>query len=162
MNVAAEHERANERADVLARELMGITAGIRRTVRRHVSQSMPSQPLPQAQVDLLLVVEGQPGIGVAAAARSLHLAGNSVSALVNSLATAGLLKRETDQNDRRAAQLFLTPKATSRLARWRDARAGFVGAALDRIGPDDRQHIERALAPLNRLLDELRAQAGLS
>jgi DNA-binding MarR family transcriptional regulator len=156
MDVAA----GRERADTLARELIGVTAGIRRTVRRQVAQLIPAQPLPPAQVDLLLVVEGQPGIGVAAAARSLHLAGNSVSALVNSLATAGLLRRETNQNDRRAAQLYLTPKATSRLTRWRDARADFVGAALDRIGPDDRDRIERALAPLNRLLDELRAPGG--
>jgi DNA-binding MarR family transcriptional regulator len=151
----------NERAEVLARELMVVTAGIRRTVRRHVSQSMPSQPLPPAQVDLLLVVEGQPGIGVAAAARSLHLAGNSVSALVNQLATAGLMRRETDQRDRRAAQLFLTPRATARLARWRDARAGFVGGALDRIGPADRERIEEALVPLHNLLRELQTRAGL-
>jgi DNA-binding MarR family transcriptional regulator len=156
MDVAA----GRERADTLARELTGVTAGIRRTVRRQVAQLMPSPPLPPAQVDLLLVVEGQPGIGVAAAARSLHLAGNSVSALVNSLATAGLLRRETNQNDRRAAQLYLTPRASARLARWRDARADFVGAALDRIGPDDRDRIEQALAPLNRLLDELRAPGG--
>jgi DNA-binding MarR family transcriptional regulator len=151
----------NERAEVLARELMVVTAGIRRTVRRYVSQSMPSPHLPPAQVDLLLVVEGQPGIGVAAAARSLHLAGNSVSALVNQLATAGLMRRETDQRDRRAAQLFLTPRATARLARWRNARAEFVGGALDRIGPADRERIEEALVPLHNLLRELKTKAGL-
>lgn len=144
------------RAEQLARELMSVTAGIRRAVRRRVARSSTTPPLASAQVDLLLVVEGEPGIGVAAAARALHLADNSVSALINQLATAGLLRRDTDPADRRAARLSLTPQATSRLAHWRDARAELVGGALDRIGPADSARIEAALAPLNRLLDELR------
>jgi DNA-binding MarR family transcriptional regulator len=141
-----------------ARELMTVIAGIRRVVRRQVGQAMRSLALPPAQVELLLVVEREPGIGVAAAARALHLAGNSVSALVNQLSSANLLRRDTDQSDRRAARLYLTPKASSRLTQWRDARADLVGAALKRLDPTDQEHIEQALGALGRLLDQVGEQ----
>jgi DNA-binding MarR family transcriptional regulator len=149
VSVATQHTQA------VAGELMTITAGIRRRVRRRLQPSLPRQPLRAAQVDLLIVVEAEPGIGVAAAARALHLADNSVSALVNSLVAGELLRRETDPADRRAARLYLTPVARSRLARYRETRAGLVGQALDRVGPADREAIERALPALRRLLDAL-------
>ncbi len=145
---------AGESNQVLAGELMAVTAGIRRRVRRELRLTTRN-PLPGAQVDLLVVVEAEPGIGVAAAARAMHLAGNSVSALVNSLVLAGLLRRETDQEDHRAACLYLTPEARSRLDGYREARAGLVGQALDRAGPADRRAIEEALPALRRLLEAL-------
>jgi DNA-binding MarR family transcriptional regulator len=120
---------------------------------------MLGPPLPPAQVELLLVVEREPGVGVAAAARTLHLAGNSVSALVNLLVSAGMMVRETDPQDRRAAHLYLTPAAKRRLVRWRSARAELVGRGLDRISAADRAAIEQALPALSRLLAELREQA---
>jgi DNA-binding MarR family transcriptional regulator len=141
-----------ETAAVLAGELMAVTGGIRRRLRREL---LPSQPLPAAQVDLLIVVEAEPGIGVAATARALHLAGNSVSALVNNLVAAELLRRETDPADRRAARLYLTPAARRRLARYREIRTVLVGRALDRVGPADREAIERALPALRRLLEAI-------
>jgi DNA-binding MarR family transcriptional regulator len=139
----------------LAGDLMSVTAGIRRRVRRQLRQVLAGQPLPVAQVELLIVVEADPGIGVAAAARALHLAGNSVSALVNNLVAAELLRRETDPADRRAARLYLTPAARRRLARYRQTRAGLVGRALDQVDPADREAIERALPALRRLLEAL-------
>jgi DNA-binding MarR family transcriptional regulator len=150
-----------ERAETVASELMGVTAGIRRLVRRHIARSIAGPTLPAAQVDLLLVIEGEPGVGVAAAARTLHLAGNSVSALVNLLVSTGLVTRETDPADRRAAQLFLTPLATRRLTKWRRARAELVGRALDRIGAPERDAIEQAVPALRRLLGELGELSGL-
>jgi DNA-binding MarR family transcriptional regulator len=144
-----------DRTEVLAGELMRVTTGIGRRVRRQLRQVLPSQPLPTAQLDLLIVVEAEPGIGVAAAARALHLADNSVSALVNTLVAADLLRRETDPADRRAARLYLTPAARRRLARHRETRTALVGQALDRVGPADRAAIERALPALQRLLEAL-------
>jgi DNA-binding MarR family transcriptional regulator len=148
-------DRTEDRTGVLAGELMAVTGGIRRRLRRELRPLLPSQPLPAAQVDLLIVVEAEPGIGVAAAARALHLAGNSVSALVNILVAAELLRRETDPADRRAARLYLTPAARRGLARYRDTRTVLVGRALDRVGPADREAIERALPALHRLLEAI-------
>lgn len=143
----------------LANELTQLLAGMRRVVRRRLAATR-SPRLPSAQVELLIAVEEEPGVGIAAAARALHLADNSVSGLVNVLVDAGLLARETDPADRRAARLFLTPAARERLAGWRAARAELVGRALDRLDEADREAVAGALPALRRLLDEVRQEEG--
>jgi len=143
-------------------ELMQLTAGLRRLSRRRLAERLAGPRLPEAQRELLLVVEAQPGIGVAAAAQALDLAGNSVSTLVNALVEAGLLARDSDPVDRRAAKLTLTDAARHRLAAWRAARATLIGRALDRAGPADLAAIEAALPALRRLLAEVRDEPGSS
>ncbi|MEV4535317.1 MarR family winged helix-turn-helix transcriptional regulator [Asanoa sp. NPDC049518] len=138
-------------------ELMSITAGLRRLSRRRTADAVAVSPLPEAQRELLFVVANQPGIGIAAAASALDLAGNSVSTLVNQLVEAGLLHREPDPADRRAARLTLTDKARERIAAWRAARAALIGQALDRAAPEDQAAIAAALPALRRLLDQVRA-----
>ena len=123
-----------------ADELMGLTAGLRRVVRRRLRAELPGPALRGAQVELLQLVEAEPGVGVAAAARSLHLAGNTVSTLVNQLVAAGMVRRAVDAADRRAAHLTLTDEARGRLARWRSARAR---ARRRRAGPADRRRRRR-------------------
>ena len=101
-------------------------------------------------------MEDEPGVGVAAAARSLHLAGNTVSTLVNQLVEAGMVHRAVDPADRRAAHLTLTDAARDRLARWRSARsrAGRRGASA-RLSDDDVAALEAALPALKNLVREL-------
>ena len=139
----------------LAGELMDVTVAVRRLVRRRLREEMPPPRLRPAQVELLLVVGRRPGISVAAAARELHLADNSVSTLVNQLVGAEMLRRGTDPDDRRAARLELTPMAEQRIARWRDRRSRLVGARLDELPADDRAAIAAALPALRRLLTAL-------
>jgi DNA-binding MarR family transcriptional regulator len=137
----------------LAENLMATTAGLRRLVRRQVSAQLTGRsPLRPAQVELLRVVEKEPGIGVAAAARGLHLAGNSVSTLVNQLVEAGMLARSVDPADRRAARLELTPGARDRLTTWRRTRTEFVAGKLATLSTADTDAIAGALPALGRLL----------
>src|SRR4051812_1870300 len=89
----------------LADDLLDVTAATRRLVRRRLRQEMPPPRLRPAQVELMLVVARHPGMSVAAAARELHLADNSVSTLVNQLVGSGMLHRKTNPDDRRAARL---------------------------------------------------------
>ncbi|WP_326834211.1 MarR family winged helix-turn-helix transcriptional regulator [Amycolatopsis rhabdoformis] len=142
----------------LAERLMSAVQGVRRVVRRRVRAEVPGPPLPGAQVELLRVVERLPGIGVAAAARELGLAGNSVSTLVNLLVEAGLLRREVDPADRRAAQLDVTEAARERMAIWRKARTGLVTTALARLSEEDTTVITAALPALERLMDVLKEE----
>jgi len=138
-----------------ADELMGLAAGLRRVVRRRLRAELPGPALRGAQVELLQLVEAEPGVGVAAAARSLHLAGNTVSTLVNQLVTAGMVQRAVDPADRRAAHLTLTDAARGRLARWRSARRVLVGDALARLAAADVAALEAALPALKNLIREL-------
>jgi DNA-binding MarR family transcriptional regulator len=141
-------------AELIA-ELMATTSALRRLARRRLADIVPGPRLPEAQRELLLVLDAQPGIGVAAAAGELHLAGNSVSTLVNALMDAGLLNREPDPDDRRAARLTLTRAARTRLATWRRARAELLSGAFDRTADGDREAIAAALPALRRLLGAL-------
>ncbi|NJC73899.1 MarR family transcriptional regulator [Planosporangium thailandense] len=116
---------------------------------------MDGPALTASQVELLRLVENSAGIGVSAAARALHLAGNSVSTLVNQLTEAGYLRRETDPQDRRAVRLYLTDAATTRLTSWRSARAELVGTGLAALPAADREAIVQALPALRRLTEAL-------
>ena len=139
----------------LANELMTVNAAMRRLVRRRLREEVPPRLRP-AEVELMGVVGGRPGISVAAAARELHLADNSVSTLVKQLLAAGMLRRETDPDDRRAVRLELTPAAQRHMADWRDRRARLVVARIDELSVEDRAAIAAALPALGRLLAGLR------
>ncbi|WP_406630197.1 MarR family winged helix-turn-helix transcriptional regulator [Amycolatopsis sp. WGS_07] len=139
----------------LAERVLTTVLGVRRVVRRRVRAELPG-PLPGSQVELLRVVHRNPGIGVAAAARELNLAGNSVSTLVNALTEAGLLRREVDPADRRAARLQLTDAARERIATWRRARIGLVSTALAQLSEEDTSAIVAALPALERLTEALK------
>ncbi|WP_446680219.1 MarR family winged helix-turn-helix transcriptional regulator [Amycolatopsis pithecellobii] len=137
----------------LAENLMSAMAGLRRRVRRRVAaRSGLEPPLRGAQLELLRTVEMRPGIGVAAAARKLHLAGNSVSTLVNQLVEAGMLRRHVDPADRRAVRLELTGAAHARLTTWRRTRTQYVAGKLAELSEVDRTAIAGALPAIGRLL----------
>src|SRR5689334_289175 len=128
---------------------------MRRVLRRRLRARFGQPPLRGAQAELLQQVDAEPGIGVAAAARALYLAGNSVSTLVNQLVDDGLLRREPDPADRRAVRLFLTPAAVERLALRRAARRELLDDALARLDTGDRAAITAALPALEHLLATL-------
>ena len=147
-------------AEELGDELMRTNAALRRLVTRQV---VPPEPIHEprlrgGQVELLRVVEQEPGIGVAAAAKVLRMAANSVSTLVNQLADAGLLLRETDEQDRRAIRLHLTEAATVRLDAWRRAKARLVGAGVAKLSLADRAAIARALPAIRALMTHLEGE----
>jgi DNA-binding MarR family transcriptional regulator len=137
----------------LAEGLMPAVVALRRAVRRRTRERMGVPALPAAQVELLRAVQDEPGIGVAGAARRLHLAENSVSTLVRTAVADGHLRRTPDPADRRAARLELTDAAHERLTRWRGMRAEVVDAALARLDPADHEALAAAVPALTRLLD---------
>jgi DNA-binding MarR family transcriptional regulator len=138
-----------------AEEVVAITAALRRVSRRRLRGTVSGPRLRGAQLELLQHVEAEPGTGVAAAARALHLAGNSVSTLVNQLVEEGLLRREIDPADRRAARLLLTDRAQSRLTEWRSARGRLIAVALERMPSADQEALAAALPTFRRLIQEL-------
>ncbi|HWR46619.1 MAG TPA: MarR family winged helix-turn-helix transcriptional regulator [Pseudonocardiaceae bacterium] len=142
---------------VLGEELMTTMAVLRRLVRRRLRSMVPGPPLRGAHVELLQVIEKQPGIGIGPAGRALHLAANSVSTLVNQLIDQGMLVRQTAPDDRRAARLWLTEAATQRLAAWHQARVDLLAGGVAGLPVADRQALARALPALRALLVALDA-----
>ncbi|WP_306189072.1 MarR family winged helix-turn-helix transcriptional regulator [Streptomyces sp. MK5] len=142
-----------------AEELADALVGVLRPIRRRLRAGLTVPRLRGAEVELLRLVEARPGIGVSEAAKELHLAGNSVSTLVNRLVQDGQLVRETDPADRRAARLLLTEAAGARLRDWRERRAALVRRQVDRLGQADRDALRAAIPALRRLAVNLREEA---
>jgi DNA-binding MarR family transcriptional regulator len=140
-------------------ELTDALVGIQRLIRRRLRRETPDPPLRGAEVEVLRLVVERPGIGISDAARELHLAGNSVSTLVNQLVRAGYLVRETDPADRRAARLLPTPAAETRLREWRRRRADLVRRQVARLDEADREALRVAVPALRQLAVILREEA---
>lgn len=146
--------------ELLAEELMTTISALRRLIRRKVPSGESEPPLRGAHVELLQVIEKQPGIGIASAGRALHLAANSVSTLVNQLIDIGMLVRRTAPDDRRAARLWLTETATQRLAALRQVRADLVATGVAGLSSAERQALTEALPALRALLVALDMEQG--
>jgi DNA-binding MarR family transcriptional regulator len=145
---------------VLADELMTTVVALRRLVRRRVRSVVPGPPLRGAHLELLGVIEQQPGIGIAPAARVLHLAANTVSTLVDQLIDLGMLLRDTDPDDRRAARLWLTEESTQRLAAGHQVRAEVMAGVVTELPVADREALAAALPALRALVTALDAEEG--
>ncbi|ELP70508.1 MarR family winged helix-turn-helix transcriptional regulator [Streptomyces turgidiscabies] len=136
-------------------ELADALLGVQRLIRRRLRGGTSVPRLRGAEVELLRLVIGRPGIGISDAARELYLAGNSVSTLVNQLVAAGYLIRGTDPADRRAARLLPTPAAEARLREWRERRAALVRRQVSRLDDADRDALRAALPALRTLARNL-------
>ncbi|MFF0226855.1 MarR family winged helix-turn-helix transcriptional regulator [Streptomyces sp. NPDC004629] len=145
--------------ETFSEELADTLVGIQRLIRRRLRGGSTGPPLRGAEVELLRLVQTRPGIGIKEAARELHLAGNSVSTLVNRLARDGHLVRETDPADRRAARLHLTEAARRRLRDWQRRRAALVGRHTARLTEAERDALRAALPALHRLAVTLHEEA---
>ncbi|WP_329416893.1 MarR family transcriptional regulator [Streptomyces sp. NBC_00704] len=146
--------------DALAEDLADAVVGLQRLLRRRLRAGLTEPRLRGAEVELLRLVEARPGVGVSDAAKELHLAGNSVSTLVNRLAKDGYLVRETDPVDRRAARLLLTGRAETRLRAWRERRSALLARQVARLDDADRRALHAALPALRALAVTLREEAG--
>ncbi|MDO0930612.1 MarR family winged helix-turn-helix transcriptional regulator [Streptomyces sp. DG2A-72] len=140
-------------------ELADALVGVQRLIRRRLRREMAAPQLRGAEVELLRLVVTRPGIGISDAAKDLYLASNSVSTLVNRLATEGYLIRETDPADRRAARLVPTPAARTRLREWRTRRADLVRQQVARLDEADRAALRAAIPALRTLAVQLHEEA---
>lgn len=146
-------------AEETAEELAGLIAGIQRVARRSLRRDMPAPRLRGAQIELLRIVDANPDIGVTAAARQLHLAGNSVSMLVNQLVKSGLLRRGVARGDRRVATLNVTGEARKRLRDWQDRRTALFVKTLGGLAAQDERALAAALPAMRRLAAALSEEA---
>jgi DNA-binding MarR family transcriptional regulator len=131
----------------LARVLARIGRGLRYRTRA-VREALEVTP---SEVDLLRLLDRQPGIRVQDAAVELGVASNSVSTLVKHLTRAGLVQRVSDPLDGRAAHLWLTPQSEEWVTRLGSAREAAIGRALASLDEVDRAAIEAAVPALARL-----------
>lgn len=138
---------------VAAALLSGALGDLHRLLRRSASRRAGRSALPDAQVEVLRLVQRRPGLTVKEAAESLCTAANTVSTLVGDLVDAGLLDRHRDPENRRLVRLTLTEAARERIADYGRHRADLLLAALDRLDPAGRRDLVRAAPALRALAD---------
>ncbi|SCF07273.1 DNA-binding transcriptional regulator, MarR family [Micromonospora purpureochromogenes] len=137
--------------------LGALVGELHRLLRRSATRRANRTVLPEAQVELLLLVRDHPGISGRETARRLGTAPNTVSTLVHDLTAAGLLARERDRADRRVVRLHLTEAARTRMADHARHRTDLLTTALAALDPADRAAVRAAVPALDRLLATLRA-----
>ena len=140
-----------------ARVLAALLARVQRSLRRRVREMMPGPALPQSHVEVLRLLQRQPGLRVHEVAATLRLAPNTTSTVVQHLIRLGYVTRSVDEQDRRVARLELTAAAHTRMDLWRDTRAATLAQALGALAGPDRAVVEAALPALSRLADLLEA-----
>ncbi|MBQ1074703.1 MarR family transcriptional regulator [Micromonospora sp. C31] len=136
-------------------QLGGALGDLHRVLRRAATQRVGRTALPDAQVEVLRLVQRHPGIGVREAAERLGTAPNTISTLVGELTAAGLLHRERDPADRRTIRLALTDAARERIAAYGRHRRDLLGAALAELDGPDRETLLAAAPALRRLADRM-------
>ncbi|WP_319463907.1 MarR family winged helix-turn-helix transcriptional regulator [Micromonospora sp. RTP1Z1] len=137
--------------------LGALVGELHRLLRRSAAGRANRVALPEAQVELLLLVRAEPGISGKEAARRLGTAPNTVSTLVRDLADAGLLDRVRDPVDRRVVRLRLTDAARARMADHEAHRTALLADALTALDPSARAAVLAAVPHLDALLTHLRA-----
>ncbi|HXZ98889.1 MAG TPA: MarR family transcriptional regulator [Candidatus Binatia bacterium] len=142
----------------LAAGLSSTLSRLRRSLNRRVRAAIGVPPLPEAQLEVLRLVQRRPATSIHDAARELGVASNTVSTLVHRLTEAGLIEREADPADGRVARLSLTPAAARRLETWRNRRHEILTGLLRSFGEDDLESLATALPVLERLVTLLESE----
>jgi DNA-binding MarR family transcriptional regulator len=138
-----------------ARELTDVVNQLRRVLRSGIRTEFTWESLPMAQVELMQSLADGPPARVHDIADRLHLAQSTVSGLVGHMMSSGLVTRDVDPADRRAAVVSLSDAGRRQLEAWERAHVQRIQAALARVDPGDRGAIAAALPALRRLTSAL-------
>ena len=120
-------------------------------VRRRSHNDTGVRPLSNGVLEILRVIEGQPGITVAEVAARLGRQFSNVSAQLRELVAAGLVTRVRDAADRRYVALHPTAESQRIKALLESAWADALAAASARLLPEEREQIAASLPALQRL-----------
>ncbi|MEV6393408.1 helix-turn-helix domain-containing protein [Streptomyces sp. NPDC051907] len=139
-----------------ARQLTPAIYALARVLRLQGVDEAGLLPLPPSELEVLRYVLDSPGTGTGALARELGLQGSNASTAVRGLVAQGLIRRETDPQDRRAVQLYPTLDAQHGMARIENAWAALFADALAALPADDRAALAAATPALRALGSALR------
>src|SRR5579884_1178414 len=138
-------------------------ARLRQTIARlyrrlRVTDAGTAAGLTPARASMLLNVERNGPMRLSRLAEDEAINPTMLSRMVGDLVEAGLLERESDPADRRAAWVQVTPEGGELARRIRGERTEAMNAALSRCSATDRKAIRAALPALERLAEQLREE----
>ena len=115
----------------------------------------PNQKLDvsQSEIEVLHFIAGHPGCGVSEIARLRFLRASNVSATVRRLINTGLVRRSTNDFDKRAQDLYLTTEGKELLDSVTDEWAQLIARATSRMDAPDVALLRDGVQPLHKLAD---------
>jgi DNA-binding MarR family transcriptional regulator len=131
----------------LANRLRPVVLRLARQLRREIH----SLGVTGGQVSLLHEIEREPGITASELAERERVSAPGMSGRLVRLEAANLIER-TRAGDRRRIGLSLTSDGAKVLRSVRQRRTAWLAKRLDRLEPDERELVERALDALEKLL----------
>lgn len=122
-------------------------------VSRRLRQEAQKAGLSAQDAMLLGHIRKNPGVGVSGLADLERTSRPTMSAHVKRLEAAGLVARSGHAEDGRRSGLAITTAGARKLDIIRRERNDWLAARLARLGPEDRDTLERAAGALLRLID---------
>jgi DNA-binding MarR family transcriptional regulator len=120
---------------------------------RELRREIHSLGVTGGQVSLLASIKHSPGITASELAEQERVSAPGMSGHLVRLEAAGLIER-VRATDRRRIGLFLTPEGDKVLKSVRKKRTAWLSARLQRLEPEEREQIERAIDALEKLIAE--------
>ena len=121
---------------------------------RHLRRELASLGVTGGQAALLAVMAEQPGVGVRRLAAMEGVSPAGISGHIDRLEAAGLVRRTREESgDRRRVGLALTPEGERVLRQVRRRRTHWLASRLEQLEPDELRAVDRALGPLQKLLE---------
>ena len=150
---------ANGTAPPAAGEELDATARLRVAIgrlARRLQRAASDVPLTATELAVLATTARMGPIGLGRLAAEEGMNPTMLSRVVRTLEHAGLLRREGDPDDRRAARVDPTDDGRRLVDRVRHEKADALARALDRLGEADRAVLTGALPVLEALAEALR------
>jgi DNA-binding MarR family transcriptional regulator len=124
-------------------------------LKRRLREQTISGTLTPAQVSVLMRLEKEGAATISGLAREEGMRPQSMSAVVKTLQTAGLVLGSPDPDDRRQIKFAVTDTHRRKLREDRPARRDWLTRAIQaRLSAPEQKKVAAALELLNRLLDE--------
>jgi DNA-binding MarR family transcriptional regulator len=137
-------------ATVVANRLRPVLLKLNRDLRREIH----SLGVTGGQVALLVQIGMNPGIGVRELAARERMSPAGMSGHVDRLVEAGLVERTPSLVDRRRVGLTLTAEGQRVRRSVKHRRTAWLAARLRGLSADELEAIDRAIEPLQELIDE--------
>ena len=120
-------------------------------VLRRVRRADEASGLSAARLSALSVIVFAGPIRISALAKAEQVRTPTITAIVAALERDGLVTRESDASDARAALLRATAKGARLMAEGRARRVALLAAELNQLSAADRAVLEQAIGILERL-----------